>query len=201
MTMSMHGTVCSGFDSKIPATQPEKQQYYTTRPLFRAMAIAIQGKDYSRCYDIRHLSYMPVLIILTGRDDGLSAPITFDKITDAEIITICGKVAARTNLETAIGFVTALEERENAAFGPQPDPVASTANSCYIFRENRAEQLGWDNEPLERLSSQWVDMNQYPTWTGLGARYDRILNIIGRRPFERHLEWDCDCIEQDLRNQ
>ncbi|UPL01493.1 hypothetical protein LCI18_012427 [Fusarium solani-melongenae] len=139
MTMSMHGTVCSNFDSKIPATQPEKQQYYTTRPLFRAMAIVIQGKYYSRCYDIRPLFYMPVLIILTGQDDGLSAPITFGSITDAEIVTICDKVAARANLETAIGFVMALEEREDAAFGPQPDPVASTANSCYLFRENRAE--------------------------------------------------------------
>ncbi|KAJ4194520.1 hypothetical protein NW767_010024 [Fusarium falciforme] len=95
----------------------------------------------------------------------------------------------------------ALEEREDAAFGPQPDPVASTANSCYLFRENRAEQLDWDNGPLAGPSSQWMDMNQYPTWTGLGARYDRTLNIIERRPFERHMEWDCDCIEQDLRNQ
>ncbi|WAO89578.1 Hypothetical protein NCS54_00697200 [Fusarium falciforme] len=78
MTMSMHGTVCSNFDSRIPTIKPEKQQYYITRPLFRAMAIAIQGKVYSRCYDSRPLSYMPVLIILTSQDDGLSAPITFD---------------------------------------------------------------------------------------------------------------------------
>lgn len=200
MTMSMHSTVCSGFDSNIPEITPEKQQYYTNRPLFRAMAIAIQGKDYSRCYNIRPLCDFPVLIILTGQNDGLSAPITFDSIPDADTDTICRKKAARANLETAIGFVMALEEREDAAFGPQPDPVASTTNSSYESYEGHARELGWGNERLVGPSSQWVDMNKYRTWTGNGARYDRILNITERRPFDRHLEMECTCLEQDLRN-
>lgn len=201
----MHGTVCSGLDSKTPKTDPENQQYYITRPLFRAIAIDIQGQDYSRCYDIRPITYMPVLIILTGQDDGLSAPITFDSIPDAETVTIRGKIAARTNLETAIGFIMDLEERENAAFGPQPDPVASTAastgNSIYRYRRSTANELGWGNGPLAGPSSRWVDMKKYPDWTGLGARYDQIIDVIERRSFERHMTLECNCIERDLRNQ
>ncbi|KAL6363467.1 hypothetical protein LRP88_02883 [Fusarium phalaenopsidis] len=205
LIISMHGTVCSGLDSKTPKAEPENQQYYITRPLFRAIAIAIQGQDSSRCYDIRPITYMPVLIILTGQDDGLNAPITFDSIPDAEIVTIRGKIAARTNIETAMGSIMALEEREDAAFGPQPDPVASmaasTGNSIHRYRRSTAKELGWGNEILTGPSSQWADMNKYPDWTGLGARYDRILDVVERRSFERHMTLECNCIERDFSNQ
>ncbi|RMJ04984.1 hypothetical protein CDV36_014346 [Fusarium kuroshium] len=198
LVLSMHGTICSGLDSTTPRTEPEKQQWYMTRPLFRAIAIAIQGKDYNQCDSVHHITRVPVLIILTGQDDGLSAPVTFDSITDAEVITIHGKIAARMSLETAIGFIMALEEREDTAFGPQPDPVASTTSYDHWIQTD-ASKLGWGDEPLTGPSSQWVDMNRYPDWTGEGARYDQtgFVNGLARTC----LEGSCKCTDKDRRDQ
>ena len=52
-----------------------------------------------------------------------------------------------------------LEKREVAAFGPRPDPAASTQDlEDGRFRgpvvRYEAQQLGWGDEPLARPSSQ-----------------------------------------------
>ncbi|KAK7413285.1 hypothetical protein QQX98_007873 [Neonectria punicea] len=184
LAMHMHAIINTRLDSLKP------QQFYTTRPLFRAVAIIIPGQNYSTCGLVSRVAAMSVLLVLTGEDEGLSAPISFDSIADrAEIVTVGGKAAIRTHLETAIDFIMLLEEREDAAFGPQPDPVASTAASTlanranveneetlYEFYQMPAVALGWNaDEPLAGPSSQWVDTDKYPNWTGYGAQMDAVV--------------------------
>lgn len=100
------------------------------------------------------------------------------------------------------GDQAAIQDEDSAVEMTMSMHGASTAAmTSYLSSYGRAEELGWDNEPLVGPSSQCVDMNQYTTWTGAGARYDRILNMIEQRPIERHLVWQCNCIEEDPRNQ
>ncbi|KAM5374343.1 hypothetical protein ACJZ2D_006516 [Fusarium nematophilum] len=69
---------------------------------------------------------------------------------------------ARTTVETAVSFVMALEEREEAAFGPWPDPVASTANdgpetSFYWPFQEVARHHGWRDDLLTgRAPGGWT---------------------------------------------
>lgn len=101
---------------------------YMSRPLFKAMAIVIPGRNYQTCGVISRVAAISILFVLTGEDKGLSAPISFDSLADrAEIIIVGGKAGIRTNSETAIDFVMLLQEREDAAFGPQPDPLLPQA--------------------------------------------------------------------------
>ncbi|RTE83216.1 hypothetical protein BHE90_002207 [Fusarium euwallaceae] len=179
LAMRMHTMINTRLDSiKAP-------QFYTTRPLFRAIAIVIPGQSYYTCGLVSRIATMPVLLVLTGEHEGLSAPISFDSIADrTETVTIGGKEAVRTNLETAVDFVMFLEKREESAFGPQPDPIASTDASAlgdwtgeWIYENVQlmANQLGWDDEPLVGPSSQGADTDKYPDWTGQGAHTDAVL--------------------------
>ncbi|EEU38848.1 uncharacterized protein NECHADRAFT_83166 [Fusarium vanettenii 77-13-4] len=148
----------------------------------QAMAIVIPGQSYYTCGLVSRVATMSILIILTGEQEGLSAPISFDSIADrAETVTIGGTKGVRTNLKTAIDFIMFLEEREEAALGPQPDLIASTDASAldewegewiYERAQTMANQLGWDNEPLVGPSSRWVDTAKYPDWTGHGAQME-----------------------------
>jgi hypothetical protein len=74
------------------------------------------------------ISQIPVTIDRTGVEGGLSAPIIFDLI--AEDINVVGPLedteALIITLQTALSFLVDLEQREIKAFGPQPDPIAST---------------------------------------------------------------------------
>lgn len=67
---------------------------------------------------------MRVLLVLTGVEEGLRAPITLKSIAD-EIIahhqTDDSVKVVETSLDTAVRFVMKLEERELTAFGPRPD--------------------------------------------------------------------------------
>ncbi|KAL7933130.1 hypothetical protein V8C35DRAFT_327886 [Trichoderma chlorosporum] len=139
------------------------QQYFILRPLFRAIIISIRAETYLGLK--ADMSQLLVLLIRTGVEDGLSAPISFEPIAH-KIHSIVygsnGQVAVQLALEAAVDFVMSLESREVAAFGHQPDPVASTqeledgglVGSRKILRE--ARQLGWGDEPLAGPSSRWV---------------------------------------------
>ncbi|RSM09379.1 hypothetical protein CEP52_004222 [Fusarium oligoseptatum] len=111
LAMLMHATINTRLDSvKAP-------QFYTTRPLFRAIAIVIPGQSYYTCGLVSRVATMPVLLVLTGEQEGLSAPISFDSIADrTEAVTVDGKEAVRTTLETAVDFIMFLEKREEGAF-------------------------------------------------------------------------------------
>ncbi|KAM5363912.1 hypothetical protein ACJZ2D_011764 [Fusarium nematophilum] len=203
LAMSMHNTICLRLDNTVPYSEPLLEQYYEIRPLFRAIAIIIQGKDYPSCAAVSRVAEISVLIILTGQTDGLSAPITFDSIADgAEILTLGGKTAARTSLGTAIGFVMGLEEREDAAFGPKPDPVASTARgeiaeALYEHQQFTAEKLGWGEQRLTGPSSKWVSLIRYPKWTGNGALADSGMMAWWERKEYRSHAFHCRCHESE----
>ncbi|KAF5005559.1 hypothetical protein FDECE_8011 [Fusarium decemcellulare] len=193
LAMRMHTTINTCLDSI------QALPFYTTRPLFRAMAIVIPGQNYHTCGVVSRIATVSVLIVLTGETEGLSAPISFDSIADrAEVVTVGGKAGVRTDLGTAISFVMFLEEREDAFFGPQPDPVASTAHAetgrwVYEGEQSWAEALGWYNEPLVGPSSRWVDGEKYPDWTGGGAHMDAVVTQVWEQNGWRSHAWKCCC--------
>ena len=56
------------------------QKFLLLQPLFRAVAIVIKSADYTTA--VPAIAEVPVLIVLTVVEDGLSAPITFDPLAE-----------------------------------------------------------------------------------------------------------------------
>ncbi|KAF4966835.1 hypothetical protein FZEAL_10608 [Fusarium zealandicum] len=204
LAMHIHDTINTRLDSI------EARQFYSTRPLFRAMAIIVPGQNYDTCGIISRVAAMPVLLVLTGQNQGLSAPVSFDSIADrSELVLVGGKAGVRTDLETAIDFMMQLEEREDAVFGPQPDPVASTTVeavhgervdpwSLWEYEHFKAEKLGWIGKPLAGPSSRWVSTIRYPDWTGPGARADAVVvECLEQNDWRRHANY-CACGDSKL---
>ncbi|OBS20322.1 hypothetical protein FPOA_06695 [Fusarium poae] len=162
------------------------KQFYNIRTLFKALIVVIPAESYYICSSICTVSIMTVLVFLTGENDGLSGPISFDSIDDkVERVFINGMHGVRTKLEVAVEFIMFLEQREDTAFGPQPDPVASTAGDTtvermfgsepiYTFERSHAKKFGWRYGPIVGPSSKWVSMTRYPKWTGFGARANMV---------------------------
>jgi hypothetical protein len=100
---------------------------------------------------------LPVYLVPTGITDSLSAPITLESIS-AKVDTNLGDTpgTVKTTLETAVDFVMHLEDRENAAFGLLPDPIASWKPSRVL------------KTTVPEPSSRFVDPNRYPHWVGSG---------------------------------
>ncbi|KAK3936049.1 hypothetical protein QBC46DRAFT_396064 [Diplogelasinospora grovesii] len=148
------------------------QEFFIVQPLFRALAIVIRNESFGA--EISDIGQLSVLVVRTGAEEGLSAPISFDPIAHKISSFACGsrgETAAETTLGTAVDFVMDLEKREVTAFGPRPDPVASTKDlEDGLFRGpivlDQARRLGWGDEPLVGPSSRWVDPEKYPEWTG-----------------------------------
>ncbi|KAK3324806.1 hypothetical protein B0T19DRAFT_403001 [Cercophora scortea] len=155
------------FPQRFRSAELDKSELYILQPLFRAVAITLLYDD----YDDRGSNTMvdlPVLLILTGVESSLSAPITFDAIEDKITARIDGSSghgkAVRATLDAAIEFVMALERREIKAFGLRPKPARAArivdswyagtgkfddyseiVDSRYYIREG-AERLGWREE-------------------------------------------------------
>ncbi|KAJ4011821.1 hypothetical protein NW752_004221 [Fusarium irregulare] len=180
------------------------KQFYTISALFKALVIIIPSQSYSICSSIANISAMTVLVLLTGEDDGLSSTITFDSIEDhVERVTFRGMSGIRTKLEIAEDFIMSLEKREVAAFGPQPDPVSSTArdssdiyassdNHMYEYEERIAMRLGWRYGAIVGPSSKWVSAARYPEWTGWGANADARLATREGMFWRNHMR-ACTC--------
>ncbi|KAI0188387.1 hypothetical protein EV127DRAFT_343005, partial [Xylaria flabelliformis] len=191
-----------GIDTRNIDECMHQQEFFVLQPLFRAIALVVCEKSFD--IDLPSISQLPVLIVHTGTEDGLSAPINLDSITDytEKLAGGPGKEtrAVQTTLETAITFLMDLERREIAAFGLRPDPVASTKGqkSGYFSRESFLKHLvslkwmDWDLP--EGPSSQWVDRKIYTNWSGRGANFDagwmnqlegiyrrRVMSILGKR--------------------
>lgn len=158
---------CEGLD--VPQII-QSQKKFILQPLFRAIIISIRLEEFNKDTEVRQLS---VLLIRTGVEEGLSAPISFDPIAHKIqnfIYSSGGKMAAQMTLETAVEFVISLENREIAAFGYQPSPAVSTQelyDACIsdIDIMYQARELGWGDEALVGLSSQWVaDPEVSITW-------------------------------------
>ncbi|GKU09792.1 hypothetical protein FLAG1_11476 [Fusarium langsethiae] len=108
---------------------------------------------------------MTVVVLLTGENNGLSAPVSFDSIENqVERVIVRGLQGVRMRLGVAVDFVMFLEQREAAVFGPQPDSVASTVEDfedMYWHQKRRAVQLGWKYGPIVGPSSKWVFMERH----------------------------------------
>ncbi|KAK4234183.1 hypothetical protein C8A03DRAFT_38049, partial [Achaetomium macrosporum] len=121
-------------------------------PLFGALLIIVCIDEYND-EDSTTIGRFPVYLVPTGAEDGLSAPISFDSISDKVEPHFEG--AVKTTLETAFDFVMALEAREAAAYGPLVDPLTVAV-------------LDYTDEGVEDLttlpSSQWVSDEKAEEW-------------------------------------
>ncbi|KAI1137128.1 hypothetical protein F5Y05DRAFT_419618 [Hypoxylon sp. FL0543] len=143
---------------------------HVLQPLFQALLIIVCSKNY-RNEDSKTVGRLPVYLVRTGIEDGLSAPITFDSIADKiDGYTGRPRSAIKATLETAIDFVISLEAREAAAFGLQPDPIDAWAPQMRSFPRVWREIVG--NELLIGPSSKFVDTEKYSEWTGDGEEQE-----------------------------
>lgn len=144
--------------------------------------VLLTGNFNMEAFDI---GQVPVLVVLTGVDDGLRAPISFEQIAHKAEAYISNS-AIQVSLETAVAFVMDLENREIAAFGRRPDPVESTSGNqafaCHVrfAFPGLLAILGWGDEPLNGPSSSWVDLEKHPEWAVDSASYDTDLDYICR---------------------
>ncbi len=158
----------------------KNHELYVLQPLFRAMMIVTCSYDYHN-EGSNSVGKLPVFLVRTGIEEGLSGPITFDSIQG----NICHGLgdnngdAVETTLEVAIDFVLALEAREAAVFGLHPDPAAvweADEDRLGVLREVGGDVVG--------PSSNFVDEDKYPQWQGEGEVQDsRIMAAYERRAF------------------
>lgn len=140
------------------------------QPLFQALLIIDCSENY-RNEDSKTVGRLPVFLVRTGIEDGLSAPITFESIADKiDGHTGEARSATKTTLETAVDFVISLEAREAAAFGLHPDPIAAWEPSSGYVPRAWKEIVG--DELLIGPSSRFVDTEKYPEWAGDGEEQE-----------------------------
>lgn len=111
---------------KVPEIFPHSQKKFILQPLFQAIIISIRLEAFNKDTE---LSQLPVLLILSGKEEGLSAPVAFDPIAhkiSSFLHSPCGRTAVQVTLETAVEFVMSLVSREVAAFGYWPRPAVSS---------------------------------------------------------------------------
>ncbi|UKZ84325.1 uncharacterized protein TrAFT101_000238 [Trichoderma asperellum] len=175
----------------------QSQKGFILQPLFQAVIISIRLEAFNKDTE---LSQIPVLLIRTGVEEGLSAPVSFDPIAHkikGFIHSSGGKTAAQMTLETAVEFVISLENREIAAFGYQPSPAVSTQKlhdassigDLDIMYE--ARRMGWGDEVLAGPSSQWVaDPEESITWESECPWVDRHYFPCSSYMLARAIEFD-----------
>ncbi|KAI0157156.1 hypothetical protein GGR52DRAFT_565506 [Hypoxylon sp. FL1284] len=199
--MSMNRAICTEVEARrrvyeqrfalgqlglMRGTAVQDPRRHILQPLFHALLIIICAENYHN-EDSRAVGRIPVFLVRTGIEDGLSAPVTFDSIAD-KIDGHTGEAgsATKTTLETAIDFVMGLEAREAAAFGLQPDPVAAWKNELTYVRGDWKEILG--DELLMGPSSKFVDTAKYPEWRGEGEDYESDIMVVWeQRQFRRNV--------------
>ncbi|KAI0008462.1 hypothetical protein F4779DRAFT_586939 [Xylariaceae sp. FL0662B] len=139
---------------------------HVLQPLFQALLIIVCSEDYHN-EDSKTVGRLPVFLVRTGIEDGLSAPITFETIAD-KIDGDAGEAEniVKTTLETAVDFVISLEAREAATLGLHPDPVVAWERSLEHVPPSWKEILG--DELLTGPSSKFIDSKKYPEWAGAG---------------------------------
>ncbi|KAK3933937.1 hypothetical protein QBC46DRAFT_300566 [Diplogelasinospora grovesii] len=151
-------------------------EFHVLQPLFRALLIVVCCDDYNN-EDSKTVGRLPVYLVRTGIEDGLSPPITFESIAD-KIESRLGdsERVVKTTLETAIDFTMGLEAREAAVFGLQPDPT--------VLSQALADGVG--NELLRMPSSQFVSDEKALEWgwSGEGEAYEsKIMPHYEQREF------------------
>ncbi|KAK4096608.1 hypothetical protein N658DRAFT_480341 [Parathielavia hyrcaniae] len=151
--------------------------------LFRALLVIVNYRYYETDDDSTTVGRMPLFLVHTGIQDGLSAPISFSSIAD-KIDGYKGEAQAvvKTTLETAVDFIMGLEQRELGAFWLQP-PFPT---SGMMIAEARVQP--WGDEPLTGPSSRLVNTEEYPQWSGKGEDVDRRMMTGWERHARRRFE-------------
>jgi hypothetical protein len=169
----------------------QNYRHYVLQPLFRALFIVVDSKDYAK-QNSASVGDMSVLVVRTGIEDGLSAPITFESIKDKIETSDEGEsTIIKTKLETAVSFVISLEAREAAVFGLQPDPVSSTlgwASYVSLWKDAFGEE-----DPVIAPSSRFVTKENALKWgwCGDGQHCDAtIMENHERRAFRNNTWWE-----------
>jgi hypothetical protein len=125
-------------------------------------------------FTIMDMGKLPVIISLTGREEGLSAELTFDSIKN-HITNFISKTAVQVPLGIAIDFVLAQSEREMAVFGMLPDPVESTRDPQYWYKGSPmtitevVQSWRGGDEPVDGRSSTWTDTETHSRWPAASA--------------------------------
>ncbi|RFU79796.1 hypothetical protein TARUN_2390 [Trichoderma arundinaceum] len=153
-----------------PSRHPD---HYILQPLFRAIAIVVSDEHYNN-EPSKLVGDMFVYLALTGVEDGLSAPISFEPIAAKINKHIEPGRVIQVTLETAIDFIMHLEAREAAVFGLRPEPIVEWESDRFI---SEVWQSIGETEPLVGPSSQWVDDLKYPHWSGNGEHSDSQLMV------------------------
>ncbi|QLI71383.1 uncharacterized protein G6M90_00g074860 [Metarhizium brunneum] len=155
------------------------------QPLFRALLVIICSKAYNK-EDSKHIGPLPVILVSTGIEDGLSAPIKFDSIKDKirGYVEGMNRKAVKTTLEVAVDFVMGLEAREAEVLGLQPDPVL-------VWRAHPNVIEMWEklegDQPLFGPSSRYMDVKKWISWQGTGEQSDRwIMDQYEKREFRNY---------------
>ncbi|KAJ3474425.1 hypothetical protein NLG97_g9853 [Lecanicillium saksenae] len=152
-----HSNFCERIESiKSQRTATEElevdEPFYIMQPVFYAVAVALRTCTYD--IDIANFGDTPVLIVCTGVERGLSAPIDLSTIDEEDrrgvVTDSSGKlVAVETALSVAITFLIALERREQQVFGMKPDPIRSTrVLTDYDDASEAKDILGWETETM-----------------------------------------------------
>jgi len=153
-------------------TSNPNHEPYVLRPLFKALMAIVCCADYDG-EDSTTVGRFPVHLVRTGVEDGLSAPISFHDEIAAHRMEPMSENVVKTTLEAATDFIMALEAREIAVFGIQPDP----ASVAEVLTDDEGHEL-------TRLpSTQWVsDKNAAKWgWGGRGRRMDEYFAPIFER--------------------
>ncbi|KAL6813166.1 hypothetical protein GGI42DRAFT_165563 [Trichoderma sp. SZMC 28013] len=142
--------------------------HHILHPLFQALLIVVSGEKYNK-ETSETVGNLPVYLVRTGVEEGLSAPISFESISFKIISHLKPGSVVQVTAETAIDFVKGLEAREAAAFGLRPDPVADWEPQAHMIEDWK---LTGETEPLVGPNSRWVNTEKHPDWTGSGERND-----------------------------
>ncbi|KAH7161952.1 hypothetical protein B0J13DRAFT_614639 [Dactylonectria estremocensis] len=166
-------------------SQGDNHRLYMLQPLFQALLIIVCVQSYTYREDSTTMGQFPVLLVRTGVEEGLSAPITFEGVAGAGDDSDSAYYI-KTTLETAVDFVMSLEAREAAVFGLQPDPEAAW-ESYHRRLKGRVGQYEKDlgDEPVTGPSSKFVNGKKYTAWGGNGRHEDRFSSVTE----ERELRW------------
>ena len=149
-----------------------KPQYYKLLPLCRAVIVLLDklgpepdlDSDGFINLDVC-LQQQTVLLIRTGDESGLSAPITFESIIAQSLplarCDITGNFdAVRVSLATAVGFIANLMQREEAAFPNSRDPSSIDPALCPPTEHYSDEALSaeaWVDTIMQEADSKGID--------------------------------------------
>ncbi|KAM7205745.1 hypothetical protein V8F20_002978 [Naviculisporaceae sp. PSN 640] len=144
--------------------------HHVLQPLFRAVII-LASYDFYINQTSQTIGNMPVFVIRTGVNDGLSGPVTFDFLSEridpaSHYHSSRNGTTVKVSLEAAIDFIQYLEARELAVYGPVPDPAVTVAEKggregILMFDETKQDYVVTESEGP---SHEWVDIEKHPEW-------------------------------------